>query len=194
LLRECANICHVVSDTDATYITENTAKRAYQRVVQDPFGAFRPSIAFEIYLTDFPACIEKAINSYGYIDECANQCNHNATLCFDNVHDRKLKRNQKSNSLLKRNHSLPSVKTHQFPLRDPNKSIWFMTIQNSFSDSFWDTWITSLDNLRFCKGMGGKHEAFVRCSCSEENAVFTTGGRHLYHALPMSDMEKKFYL
>jgi hypothetical protein len=39
--------------------------------------------------------------------------------------------------------------------------------------------------------MGGKHEAFVRCSCSEENAVFTTGGRHLYHALPMSDMEKR---
>jgi hypothetical protein len=42
LLRECSNICHVVSNTDATYFfTKNIAKRAYQRVIQDPFGTFR---------------------------------------------------------------------------------------------------------------------------------------------------------
>jgi hypothetical protein len=66
LLRECTNICHVVSNIDATYyITENIAKRAYQRVIQDPFGAFRPSIEFEIYTKGFPVCMEKAVNSYG---------------------------------------------------------------------------------------------------------------------------------
>jgi hypothetical protein len=74
LLRECANICHVVSNTDATYITENIAKRAYQRVIQDPVGAFRASIEIEIYTKEFPVCMEKAVNSYGYIDEWANKC------------------------------------------------------------------------------------------------------------------------
>jgi hypothetical protein len=128
LLHECANLCHIVSNTDATYITENTAKRAYQRVVQDPFGAFRPSIEIEIYTKEIPACMEKAVNSYGYIDEWANECSFNATSCFDNVDDRKVKRTKKSESFLKRNHSWPSVKTHNFPLHDPNKSIWFMTI------------------------------------------------------------------
>jgi hypothetical protein len=95
LLRACANICHVVSNTDATYITENIAKRAYQRVIQDPFGAFRPSIEIEIYTKKFPACMEKAANSYGYIDEWANKCSFNATSCFDNVDDRKVKRTKK---------------------------------------------------------------------------------------------------
>jgi hypothetical protein len=45
--------------------------------------------------------------------------------------------------------------------------------------------------MRFCRGLGGKQEAYVRCSSNDRGAVFTSGGRHVYHALPMTEIEEK---
>jgi hypothetical protein len=54
------------------------------------------------------------------------------------------------------------------------KSFWFMTINNAFSNQFWDQWISSINEMRFCVGLRGKQEAFVRCSSNDEGAIFTT--------------------
>jgi hypothetical protein len=52
--------------------------------------------------------------------------------------------------------------------------------------------IPAINDLKFCAGLGGKHDAFVRCSSPEDHAVFTVGGRCLYHALkPLSQIEEK---
>jgi hypothetical protein len=66
-----------------------------------------------------------------------------------------------------------------------------MLIDNAFSDPFWDCWITAINHMRFCRGLGGKSDAYVRCSSHEDEAIFTTAGRFTYHALPLTDMEEK---
>jgi hypothetical protein len=47
--------------------------------------------------------------------------------------------------------------------------------------------------MRFCKKLGGKTDAYVRCSCSEEGAIFTTAGKFTYKALGPTVMEEKIF-
>jgi hypothetical protein len=95
-----------------------------------------------------------------------------------------------------------SIKKRKIPImRLRSKSITFMQLSwkkffgslqyNSFSDEFWRTWISAIDEMRFCVGLGGKQDAYVRCSCTERDAVFSTAGRNLYHTLPMTEMEER---
>jgi hypothetical protein len=88
----------------------------------------------------------------------------------------------------------PDVKTRLFVYNNGNekkKSFWFMTINNAFSNQFWDQWISAINEMRFCVGLRGKQEVFVRCSSNEEGAIFTTSQRSVYHAKPLSNMEEK---
>jgi hypothetical protein len=66
-----------------------------------------------------------------------------------------------------------------------------MTINNAFSNQFWDQWVSSINEMRFCVGLRGKQEAFVRCSLNDKGAIFTTSQRSVYHAEPLSNMEEK---
>jgi hypothetical protein len=37
------------------------------------------------------------------------------------------------------------------------KSFWFMTINEAFSDSFWKEWISAIDDIGFCFGLRAMH-------------------------------------
>jgi hypothetical protein len=176
----------VISPGRASYITEEIAKRAYERIVQDPHGINRQAIKLERHTKDFPAQLESAITCYGYINEWASQCGYNAYCCFDNHVEKEKEHKESKNS----DHA-PSVKIHNFHATVLKKKFWFITIQNSFSDEFWRTWISAIDEMRFCVGLGGKQDAYVRCSSTERDAVFSTAGRNLYHTLPMTEMEER---
>jgi hypothetical protein len=170
----------------APYITEKITKRAYNRIVVDPCGLHNKSIKLEEYLNDFPVHLQSAIECYGYIDKWASQCSFNAYSCVDKCADSGEKK-----SVTKRSVHAPSVKIHNFHATVFKKKFWFITIQYSFSDSFWRTWISAIDEMRFCVGLGGKQDAYVRCSCTERDAVFTTARKYVYHTLPMTEMEEK---
>jgi hypothetical protein len=45
--------------------------------------------------------------------------------------------------------------------------------------------------MRFCVGLGGKGNAFVRCASYENGVVFNTSGKWTYQALPMTAIEEK---
>jgi hypothetical protein len=91
----------------------------------------------------------------------------------------------------KENNSDSLVDIYQFYYGGQKKRFWFMTIKKRFSDSFWDTFISAVNDMRFCARMGGKKEAYIRCSLKEPGAVFTTASHHVYHVLPMTDIEDR---
>jgi hypothetical protein len=132
--------------------------------------------------------IRNAICKNGFIDKWAEKVSYNASTVFH-------KSNNVDLSVLENEDCCnPHVAFCHFEYNStPNhkKSFWFISITNSFSDSFWDQLTTGINELRFCTGLGGKHNAYVRCSSLETDAVFSTGGRFLYHSLPLSPIEEK---
>jgi hypothetical protein len=186
LLNTCIQICNTTTKTSKNrrpaIIDVLVAERAYQRIIVDPFGTKRPNdIELPHLLENFPIALENAIEAHGYIDEWALKVNFDATIPPHSC----CKKRKIQNA--------PKVLTKKITYNEEGviKSFWFMTITNSFSDPFWKAWTTAIDEMRFCVGLGGKGNAFVRCSSNEDHAIFTTGGKYTYHALPLSTMEEK---
>jgi hypothetical protein len=128
----------------------------------------------------FPDALISAIETNGYIDEWVSTVDFNPNVFPPSAY-KKQKQTER-----------PIVKKQNFIYgKNKEKTFWFMSIDNAFSDPFWDCWISAINKMRFCLGLGGKSEAYVRCSSSEDDAIFTTAGRFTYYALPLSDMEEK---
>jgi hypothetical protein len=185
LLNECISVCNVSSTKGSSVtITEMIAQRAYNRIIGDPCGSRCSKLDLAVVTKDFPNALTHAIEQFVYIDEWATIVAFDATIPIKNRKKKKL------NGESQRNKSI--VNTYIVPYgKKKEKQFWFMTIDNAFSDSFWDTWINAIDQMRFCKGLGGKSEAYVHCSCSEPGVIFTTARKYTYKALGITDMEEK---
>lgn len=179
LLNACLQICNVMSQySKGIKITESIADREYNRIIGDPNGSKRPKIDLATATSKFPDALIAAIQKYGYIDEWACAVDFNPALLPTKKLNKKKDR--------------PSVNKHLFNYgKNEEQTFWFISINNAFSDPFWNCWISAIDNMRFCLGLGGKSEAYVRCSSTEEDAIFTTAGRFTYHTMPLTDMEER---
>jgi hypothetical protein len=192
LLNECIKICKVAKITptnnQSSKITEAVAIRAYKRIVSDKKGATREDIDLFKETMDFPSALANEIQKNGYIDEWAERVNFDHTEITPHLakEKKKTKKDDSSGCI-----TAPKVKQYFFNRGHSTQKFWFMTIDNAFSKDFWDTWITALDEMRFCVGLGGKSDAYVRCSSSEKGAIFTTSGRYMYHTLPLHEMEAR---
>jgi hypothetical protein len=180
LLNECIQICNVMSHSSkGCKITEAIAERAYNRIIGDPTGINRKKLDLAEATRQFPDALISAIGKYGYIDEWACAVDFNPTV-FPPANKQK------------KHTDRPIVKKHNFIYgKNKEKTFWFVSIDNAFSEPFWDCWISAINKMRFCCGLGRKSEAYVRCSSPEDQAIFTTSGRFTYHALPITDMEEK---
>jgi hypothetical protein len=190
LLNECIKICNVLKNNQSKKITEEVAIRAYNRIVGDPMGTNRAD-GFDIVkeTIGFPKALSKEIESNGYyIDEWAERLSYNHTLSLS-----KLGKKRKADGLENktRRNGGPKIKTHLFETGQTGQHFWIITIEEAFSKPFWDEYIYAIDEMRFCMGLGGKSDAYVRCSSMEECAIFTTGGRFTYYSLPMTKLEEK---
>jgi hypothetical protein len=173
LLNECINVCNVLPNRLSPHLTKAVAVRAFNRIVKDPTGKCRPRLDISKQTDGFPLTIRNAVCKNGFIDKWAEKLSYNASMVF-----------HKSNNvdlvvLENEDCCNPQVEFRHFEYNStPNhkKSFWFISITNSFSDSFWDQLTTGINELRFCTGLGGKHNAYVRCSSLETDAVFSTGG------------------
>jgi hypothetical protein len=196
LLNECIKVCNVLTkDTKAGYyakIDTNVANRAYKRVVEDAAGRERDRIDIHFYTKNFPTALQDAIQLNGFIDEWAYKVNFDATIPLNNKCDESHQK-RKSDSLHEEANPDFCIKTFTYQKENEveQSSFWFVSINNSFSDSFWVEWIAALDQMRFCIGLGGKTNAYVQCSSPEVGAVFTTAGKFTYEALPCTIMEDK---
>jgi hypothetical protein len=183
LLNECITVCNVSSTKGSSVtITEVIAQRAYNRIVGDPCGSKRSKLDLVVATKNFPIALTHAIEQFVFIDEWASIVGFDATIPIKNRRQKKLNGEHGKKSI---------VKTYIVPYgKKKEKQFWFMTIDNAFSDSFWDTWTTAIDQMRFCKGLGGKADAYVRCSSSEPGAIFTTARKYTYKALGHTAMEE----
>jgi hypothetical protein len=192
LLNECIKICNVTNvglNNQTPKITEAVAQRAYKRIVGDIQGNFRKEMDIDHETIGFPTALSNEITHIGYIDTWANRANYDHTLLYTSS----LGEKKKDTSIdEKSTQSMESkIKTHWFECNPSGKTFWLMTIDTAFSDDFWKEYINAIDEMRFCVGLGGKSDAYVRCASTEPDAIFTTGGRNIYHALPMTDFEEK---
>jgi hypothetical protein len=201
LLNECINVCNISTNNgDSQYanIDETVVTRAYNQIVVDPYGMCRVhNLNLQEETQKFPLALKEAIACHGYIDEWALKVQFNTTL--PRIIPKPTKKCEKQKRNIDPNHQesekdgpAVSIKNITYLDQDDKKqSFWFLTINNAFSDSFWDQWTSAIDQMRFCVGLGGKQNAFVRCASREEGAIFTTCGRFTYHVLPLSEMEEK---
>jgi hypothetical protein len=187
ILNECIDICNVLPNDQSPLVTKKVASRAYNRVVKDPCGKNRAIVDIAEATKNFPRALERAIQHYGYIDVWAKSVDYNPSYALHKANKLKPKSGTSSD--------IPDVNIQLFEYggkRLPKKSFWFIMISNSFTEPFWAELMSGLDNLQFSAGLGGKQNAYVRCSSSEKDAVFTTaGGRHLYQCLPWTYIEEK---
>jgi hypothetical protein len=201
LLNECINVCNIsTNDGDSRFATidDTVARRAYNRIVVDPCGMHRVhDLKLQEETQKFPLALKEAIACHGYIDDWAVKVQFNPTLpriipTCSNKHKKQKKNIDLNHQEGEKNGPTVSIKNITYSDdNDTNQSFWFVTINEAFSDSFWNQWTSAIDNMRFCVGLGGKQNAFVRCSSQEPGAIFTTGGRFTYHVLPLSEMEQK---
>jgi hypothetical protein len=201
LLNECIQICKLGKpgkNNQSSKITEEVAVRAYNRIVGDRTGKNLKEINLCKETIGFPKELADAIDNNGYIDKWASQVQFDHTMHItshrrnNNDKDDKARRNNndKDDKAASRD-SVPKVTTKLFEYGKEGKLFWFMTIDNAFSNDFWREWIRAIDEMRFCVGLRGKGDAYVRCSSAENGSIFTTGERNMYHTLPMTDMEEK---
>jgi hypothetical protein len=125
----------------------------------------------------FPTCLEKAIKQYGYIDEWSPECDFNASSCLqtclrDNEEATKQTSDERTSEPVS---SLVNI--HKLEYGTENKKP-FGSLQ-------------SKSLMRFCAGMGGENDAYVRYSSTEPGAVFTTASRKPLPPATMTDMEEK---
>jgi hypothetical protein len=189
LLNECIKICNVNkkrANNQRNVIDSAVAIRAYKRIVSDSCGVDRVDNIdlLQRETQYFPQALVHAININGYIDEWALNVNFDSSLPPEESPRR---------SVAQDNHRGPMVHIQKLTYAQSHtqKSFWFIAINEAFSDSFWEEWISAIDDMRFCFGLSAKSNAYVRCASPEEGAVFTTGDKDVYHALPMNNMEDK---
>jgi hypothetical protein len=159
LLNECIKVCNVLTPTtNAGFyakIDKNVAIRAYKRVVEDTRGQERDRIDICLYTKEFPTALKKAIKVNGFIDEWAYTVNFDPTLPQMDIEDESPYTKRKSNVLCEQASPDACIKT--FTYQKDNKvnqsSFWFMSVNNSFLDSFWAEWIAAIDQMRFCIGL-----------------------------------------
>jgi hypothetical protein len=160
LLNECIKICNVNkkwANNQRNVIDSAVAIRAYKRIVSDPCGVHR---VHDIDLLQretqyFPEALEHAININGYIDEWAKNVNFDSTLPPEESTIHSVAQDSQ--------HRGPTVHIQKltYAHRHTQKSFWFMTINEAFSDSFWKEWISAIDDMRFCFGLSAKSNAFA---------------------------------
>jgi hypothetical protein len=142
-----------------------------------------------------PYALKHAIQQYGFIDEWASKVHFDATIPTMDSINGPTKILKKANQIATNqplNKARRTVNIKLFTRQgDDTPLFWFMAIDNAFSESFWEQWNSSIDEMRFCVGLGGKNNAYVRSSAHDAGAVFTTASRFTYETLPMSKMEEK---
>jgi hypothetical protein len=200
LLNECLKVCNVLGKLNRSRkISKKVAERAYNRIIADPTGACHGELLnMEDETKEFPAAIKEALQLYGYLDEWAEQVGFDATIPLKSgicSVPRKRKHQEEKTFNSSENKNCSTVESKIISCGESRKtSFWFISINQAFSDPFWDEWINAINEMRFCVGLGGKKNAYVCCSSPEENATFTTAcGKYMYHALPSTRMEKKIF-
>jgi hypothetical protein len=167
-------------------IEKDVAIRAYKRGIKDVRGLERDRIDIRLYTDKFPKALENAIKVNGFIDKWAFKVNFDASLPPSIIEDESPKKRKSSGPDL-----CVEIFTNQKEYEENQSSFWFVSINDAFSDSFWVEWVAAIDHMRFCIGLGSKTNAYVRCSSTEDAAVFTTSGKFTYEALPCIPMEEK---
>jgi hypothetical protein len=157
------NVCNVITKDGSSRIAtidEKVAKRAYNRIVVDPLGKDRVhDLNLGERTKNFPHTLKKAINDYGFIDDWASTVQFNATLpCIVSKKRKSTKAVAQEESPHKETKK-PTVSIKQFAYRDEHdddKVFWFLSINEAFTDPFWNEWVSAIDTMRFCIGLGGK--------------------------------------
>jgi hypothetical protein len=78
----------------------------------------------------------------------------------------------------------PTVSIKQFAYRDEHdddKVFWFLSINEAFTDPFWNEWVSAIDTMRFCIGLGGKKKThpYDARLLSREQSLQRVEGSHI---------------